>query len=75
MNNDIPDLTSFHGRRTGFAATSLACVAGVAYRSSREPGCGYRFSSGMGRPEEISGLTMGVVVRVPFEEDREGGTY
>lgn len=44
-------------RRTGLKAGSLALVAGVAYVSGREAGWGYRFSVGMGRPDEISGFT------------------
>ena len=32
-------------------------VAGVEYFSGREPGWGYLFNSGIGRPEEISGFT------------------
>lgn len=42
---------------TGFWATSLAIVAGVAYFSGRLPGWMNRFSLGIGRPDEISGLT------------------
>lgn len=43
--------------RTGLKATSLALVAGVAYFSGRDAGCGYRFFSGMGSPDEIAGFT------------------
>lgn len=32
-------------------------VAGVEYFSGREPGWGYLFSAGIGRPEDISGFT------------------
>ena len=43
--------------RTGLKAGSLAFVAGVAYFSVRDAGCGYRLSKGMGKPDEISGFT------------------
>jgi len=42
---------------TGLKAGSLALVAGVACSSVLEAGWGYLFFSGMGRPDEISGLT------------------
>lgn len=46
-----------HSVLTGLKAGSLALVAGVAWSSVLDAGWGYRFFSGMGRPDEISGLT------------------
>lgn len=54
-------LTAIQGSLTGLKAGSLAFVAGVAYVSGREPGWGYRWRVGIGRPEEISGFTEAIV--------------